>query len=1290
MSLQRPSVAALFATCLTSVVACSQARDRAGAAGGGGAAAQAVTACSGCHGGPDNAAPPTSVKGLTATTELAVGAHQAHLRGGAVRAGIACQECHVVPALVDEPGHMDKDHADVTFGTLAGAGGATPAWDRGSATCTTYCHGATLPGGTNTHPKWTQVDGSQAACGSCHGAPPPAATGHPAVSGGPSACASCHPDTVKADGTIDLAGGKHIDGKVQIGALGCTGCHGDGGRQDPAPPRGTHGETATTDRAVGAHQRHLQAGRLRGAIACAECHVVPGDLSHVNGSAEVAFGSLARSGGAAPSWNGSSCASTYCHGGTLRAGGSNTAPVWTQVDQGQTACGTCHGAPPPPSTGHPAVTGLDSCSRCHPGVKADGTIDLAAGTHIDGKVDLADLTCTSCHGDASRPDPTVRAAPPLGTHGETATSTVAVGAHQIHLAGGALRAGIACGECHAVPTTTSHSNGTVDVAFGTLARSGGASPAWDHQGAGCASTYCHGATLNAGGSNTRPIWTQVDGTQTACGTCHGAPPPASTGHPAVSSDLTGCAGCHSATVRADGTIDVAGGKHIDGQVEVTGGACNACHGSATSIAPPRGTRGETATTTLAVGAHQSHLNDGALRRAVACSECHVVPGSTNGHPSGTVAVTFGSLATTGGARPTFDASTASCASTYCHGATLGAGGSNTRPVWTRVDGSQAACGTCHGAPPPASSGHPAATGGLPGCASCHPDTIRPDGTIDVSGGRHMNGVLDVIALSCSSCHGDATRASNPAAPPRGTRGETATTARAVGAHQAHLEDGPLRQAVACTECHVVPTSPGHATGSVDLTFGPLARASGASPTWNGSSCSSTYCHGGTIVSGGGSNTTPVWTSVGSGQTACGTCHGLPPPAAQGHPAVSGDVTTCGGCHPGTVRSDGTIDVGGGLHMNGTVDVTGLTCTSCHGDAARAQNPAAPPRGTGGETATTARAVGAHQAHLTGGTIRQAVACGECHVVPTSTAHSNGVVDLAFGPLARSDGASPTWDGSSCSSTYCHGGTITGGGGSNTAPRWTSVGSGQAACGTCHGLPPPATQGHPAVSGGLTACSGCHPDTVTASGTINLAGGKHINGTVDVTGMTCTSCHGDATRATNPAAPPRGTGGETATSARAVGAHQSHLTSNAMRGALNCSDCHVVPTSTSHSDGSVTLTFSALANTGTTSTWNGTSCATYCHGATLLGGSNRNPIWTTVNGTQAACGTCHGTPPGTGQHGRSEHRSAGCGACHSGYTATSVNTALHINGSKNVGGTGTRINSYSAGRCSPACHGTESW
>jgi predicted CxxxxCH...CXXCH cytochrome family protein len=92
---------------------------------------------------------------------------------------------------------------------------------------------------------------------------------------------------------------------------------------------------------------------------------------------------------------------------------------------------------------------------------------------------------------------------------------------------------------------------------------------------------------------------------------------------------------------------------------------------------------------------------------------------------------------------------------------------------------------------------------------------------------------------------------------------------------------------------------------------------------------------------------------------------------------------------------------------------------------------------------------------------------------------------------------------------------------------------------------------------------------------------------------------------------------------------------------------------------------------------GASCAaSYCHGATLEGGSLTAPSWTVTNGTQAACGTCHGRPPLTGPDvaGYPAHKfhtyrqRLACGTCHEGASQTALGPAavpLHVNGVKDV-------------------------
>jgi predicted CxxxxCH...CXXCH cytochrome family protein len=637
---------------------------------------------------------------------------------------------------------------------------------------------------------------------------------------------------------------------------------------------------------------------------------------------------------------------------------------------------------------------------------------------------------------------------------------------------------------------------------------------------------------------------------------------------------------------------------------------------------------------------------------------------------------WGTLSRTGGAVPTWNGATCT---NYCHGSTLAAGGAITAPTWTGGAAQANTCTACHGNPPPAPHVQNTA------CGSCHAGFT----STSVNLATHINGVLDVNAMTCSSCHGTASRAAttlNPqlaAAPPVGTRGETAATTRAVGAHIAHLTGTTLRSAaLACTECHTVPTAQTHANGTVDVAWGTLSRTGGAVPTWNGATCTN-YCHGSTLAAGG-AITAPSWTGGTAQVSGCTACHGAPPPAPHSTSAA------CGSCHAGYTSTSVNL----ATHINGTVEVTAMTCTSCHGDGTRAattlnpQLPAAPPVGTKGETATTTRAVGAHQAHLVNTRLRSAaIACSECHVVPSSTSHSTGTVDMTWGTLSRTGGAVPTWTGTTCTN-YCHGSTLAAGG-AITAPTWTGGAAQANTCTACHGNPPPA----PHVQS--SACGNCHTGYTNAS--VNLA--THINGTLDVVAMTCTSCHGTVGRAAttlNPqlaAAPPVDPAGNTATTARGVGAHMKHLSTPTMSPAFACTECHVVPTSTSHSNGTKDIAFGTLAKTGGKApAYNATTLgcsATYCHGNFTGGATTAVPTWT---GGAMNCTSCHGNAPATGQHSRSNHVSAGCGACHSGYTSTAANASLHVNGVKNVGGTGTRITTWNATTrtCTMTCHGSQTW
>jgi predicted CxxxxCH...CXXCH cytochrome family protein len=401
-------------------------------------------------------------------------------------------------------------------------------------------------------------------------------------------------------GMVTLPGGAADGSDVTVEAAVCSRCHGDPARAPLAgdaagvafaPPADVSGETAGPK--VGAHMEHLRAGAVHGeGYYCSTCHVIPQDPAvHVpgvllRGLAQGTTATAQFTPGAAGAAG--SCSSTYCHGDFL--GGNAVTMAW---NAGPLGCNGCHGrgtggSATPPVTTHAAGDTL--CGNCHPGYTQ---IDVNPATHVDGKIDGG---CTGCHGTSGRAnggiasaayDPLQNAAPPVDASG--ASTGVFVGAHLAHVnpvpsvAGATQPTGgvykpIACTECHPDNRVAAH-DGTVDVTF--VAATGAtlnAFPASDTPSVGATAatcnTYCHDA--KAGGSVATWSWT---GAAATCGSCHGFPP---AGHSASLTTAAQCNGCHGGTVKADGTIDIAGGKHINGTVEgggesAGGVACGSCH-----------------------------------------------------------------------------------------------------------------------------------------------------------------------------------------------------------------------------------------------------------------------------------------------------------------------------------------------------------------------------------------------------------------------------------------------------------------------------------------------------------------------------------------------------------------------------------------------------------------------------------------------------------------------------------------------------------------------------------------
>ena len=539
--------------------------------------------------------------------------------------------------------------------------------------------------------------------------------------------------------------------------------------------------------------------------------------------------------------------------------------------------------------------------------------------------------------------------------------------------------------------------------------------------------------------------------------------------------------------------------------------CSSCHGSPDNAAPPAAVHGPDETSYVGVGAHQAHVEKDTLAAPAPCTECHPVPATVQdgNHPTpkGRPAqVVPGSLSSRRGAKPAWDRTTALCSNNYCHGATLDGAATRPAPLWTKVDGTQKTCTSCHGNPP--GGRHPAQTA----CESCHADVVGPGGVIKTPK-LHVNGTVETSShspgyadpavhgsdfnqgkLDCKLCHGPDLRgmpgvtscdtchtpnwrtncyhchggAADPSgSPPLSLSGAVSTSDPGVGAHPAHRIGGRVGSAVACTECHAVPTdvlTPGHVdVPPADVVFGSLARTGGAQPQWDRSTlrCQSTYCHGATL-SGAATRSAPLWTLVDATQLACTSCHGYPP--AGSHPAAS----NCEGCH-GAVVGPGGVILSLALHINGTIETNGhptgyadpaqhgreakfgvSNCRSCHGatlggasgvpscdschqagwrtncrycHGGTDNQTGAPPVDLAGNAASSSVTVGTHTAHVSR-VSHPAYACGVCHNAVTDVLTAGHMFDGTPGVSEVLFGGGPSPAGQyarpACNNLYCHG------------------------------------------------------------------------------------------------------------------------------------------------------------------------------------------------------------------------------------------------------------------------------
>lgn len=226
-------------------------------------------------------------------------------------------------------------------------------------------------------------------------------------------------------------------------------------------------------------------------------------------------------------------------------------------------------------------------------------------------------------------------------------------------------------------------------------------------------------------------------------------------------NLQNCSQCHGTNYAGGSTSPTCLTCHNQ-----TGGpeACNTCHGDfgdPTKIAPPKDLNGNTLASFKGVGAHANHLYNNVLGNTVDCETCHIVPQSFNsaGHLDGNLPaeINFKGLAIFNAAsNANYNFSNLTCTNVYCHGnfeyqkdsasvsnqfvySGTKIEGNKRSVVWNKVDGSEAACGTCHGLPP---VGH-VDFGGLSTCANCHVGVVNSQGQI-IDKTKHINGVKNVF------------------------------------------------------------------------------------------------------------------------------------------------------------------------------------------------------------------------------------------------------------------------------------------------------------------------------------------------------------------------------------------------------------------------------------------------------------------------------------------------------------------------------------------------------------------
>jgi predicted CxxxxCH...CXXCH cytochrome family protein len=1234
-----------------------------------------AASCNTCHGYPPNNAA-LGVDGLAtpATNALQAGqggAHVAHTN--AATFAMVCETCHngytsnpmgdnrieigfsinksTYPAFSNGTSNKGTYYGNsgiaASYTWRASASGTTISQSAGGESCSVYCHG-NWPGanGSIAAPSWGITDGSQKACGTCHGtsaSQPPATGSHSRHAGNGSgglsvACINCHGAVL--DNT-------HVDGKVAWNVGGLSG----------AP-------TANYRSAASGNTGTIAPSSVFGSCSNLYCH------SNVQGTT----GTGAPTSTAAPVWGASSVACNSCHGSPM-ATGSHTTHTTTY----SFICDTCH-------------SGAGAGTAKH----ADGHIDIAisqgkyssaypSGYKVAGSKAYSSCQNTACHAGAAT-SPTWGNSGSVagncqGCHGNETNATAALsGAHNNHLNKATTGGGFRCKDCHVATITNTdnrtlanralHANGYINY---TGANSGKQTVATGSH-VSCASFYCH--SNGKGTYSTIPAWTS--GSVLACNGCHGTtngagyPDYASGGSGAYTANshqkhnpaATDCWKCHRTTASSTAGQLVSGATdHLDRVVNARLGNINAAF---TSYSGVYATSGKTCSATYCHGGTNGATVAWGAVGGTNCTSCHSAKAddtywaSNSAHKIHYAATTLpsGSYYNYSGNMSSATTYRFTCGS--CHSGTKGAvhangpaSASQAAQVFyaftsATMKGSYTA-GTLAGS---TDRGFNWTAGGT-GCNTtyCHSNGQGANGLTTVSWSTNAS------SGTCVQCH------------------DTKQTSVASGLsakHDKHMNPSQnsimgLNNGFNCIDCHAKTVSNNttiankskHVNKFMDFSS---ARGGGSAKYNAGTkTCSSIYCHSngnpGSLV-----YVNPTWTGA---ALSCNGCHGTSgfggPDYANGgagtatansHPAhvtkLSVTSTTgCALCHVKTV-DQATANkfkdyTAASYHLNGGPNVvfqslggkTGsvtyagysVTCanTYCHGSAT------SDAWGTVGPLACNKchnakaddanwAAGGAHKIHYAATTLPSSYTnysgnmsstttyrftCGSCHSPAKGSIHANGPANANGVAQVLYAYTSATMKGS-----YTYGAA----GGTDNGFNWSAGGTG---CNTTY----------------------CHSNGQGANGLTT------VSWSTNASSGTCVQCHDTK---------------QTTVASGLSAKHDKHMnpSQNSIMGlnnGFNCIDCHAKTVSNNTTIANKSkhvnkfVDFSS-ARGGGSAKYNAstkTCSSIYCHSNGNPGALVYvNPTWT---GAALSCNGCHGTSG----FGGPDYTNGGAG------TATANNHPKHI-------------------------------